>query len=160
MNTKVPAQQQVDLGALQEILHGVKGKKDALIPVLQQVQETYGYIPPETISLIAKALRLFPTEVQGVVTFYAQFSLTPRGKNVVRICRGTSCHVRGGKSILRVAQQQLRITEGETREDLQFTLETVACLGTCFLSPVMMVNRNYYGKLVPSQIQSILGEYE
>jgi NADH:ubiquinone oxidoreductase subunit E len=150
----------VDPAALYAILERARGRKDALIPVLQQVQERYGYIPWGTIPAIAASLGLFPAQVQGVVTFYAQFSLTPRGKNVVRVCRGTACHVRGGKSVLKVAQQQLGIHDGETRRDLRFTLETVACLGTCFLAPVMMVNRNYYGRLVPPQVQSILRQYD
>lgn len=131
-----------------------------MIPLLQKVQEHYGYVPPETLERIARHLRVFPAEVQGVVTFYAQFSLTPKGRNIVRVCRGTACHVRGGRSILRVAEENLGISDGQTREDLRFTLETVACLGTCFLAPVMMVNRDYYGKLVPPQVQSILRQYD
>jgi NADH-quinone oxidoreductase subunit E len=152
--------QEIDLGALKQILKDVAKRRDALISVLQEVQDHFGYVPSETIRPIADALGVFSSEVQGVVTFYAQFSLTPRGRNLVRVCRGTACHVRGGKSILRVAQQKIGIAEGETREDLQFTLETVACLGACFLAPVMMVNRNYYGKLAPPKVESILREYE
>ena len=156
MKTKVAAQQQVDLGALQEILHGVQGKRDASIPVLQQVQETYGYIPAEAISLIAKFLGLFPTEIQGVVSFYTQFSLTPKGRNIVRVCRGTACHVRGGRGVLRVVKRVLDIDEGQTTEDLKFTLETVACLGACALAPVMVVNKTYYGQMNPKRIETLL----
>ncbi len=144
---------------IDEMLQGFEGVPADLIPVLQAIQEKYGYIPKESIQPISETLHVFPSQVQGVVTFYAQFSLTPRGKNIVRVCRGTACHVRGGKSILRVAQQQTGIGDGETSEDMKFTLETVACLGTCFLAPAMMVNRNYYGKLVPHHVQSILREY-
>jgi len=144
---------------IDEILQGFKGGSVDLIPVLQAIQDKYGYIPRESIQPVSDALHIFPSQVQGVVTFYAQFSLTPRGKNIVKICRGTACHVRGGKSILKVAQQQTGIGDGETSEDMKFTLETVACLGTCFLAPAMMVNRNYYGKLVPHHVQSILREY-
>jgi NADH:ubiquinone oxidoreductase subunit E len=160
MEKQMEERPSVDLTQLHRILSEAGRHKEALIPVLQQVQEHYGYVPPVTIRPIALALGLFPAEVQGVVTFYAQFSLTPRGKNFVRVCRGTACHVRGGKSILRVVQQQLGIAEGETREDLQYTLETVACLGACFLAPVMIVNKNYYGKLAPLKVQSILREYD
>jgi NADH-quinone oxidoreductase E subunit len=156
MKTKVAAQQKVDLGALQEILHSVQGKRDASIPVLQKVQETYGYIPAEAIPLIAKSLGLFPTEVQGVVTFYAQFSLTPKGRNIVRVCRGTACHVRGGRGVLRVVKRILDIDEGQTTEDLTFTLETVACLGACALAPVMVVNKTYYGQMNPKRIETLL----
>ena len=160
MEKQMEERPDADLSQLDRILATAGRRKEALIPVLQQVQEHYGYVPPATIRPIALALGLFPTEVQGVVTFYAQFSLTPKGRNIVRVCRGTACHVRGGKSILKVARQHLSIEDGETREDLKFTLETVACLGTCFLAPVMMVNRNYYGKLVPPQVQSILRQYD
>ena len=160
MGQQFAAKQEIELGKLHEILAGAGKRKDALISVLQQVQEHYGYVPPQTIRPIALALGLFPTEVQGVVTFYAQFSFTPKGRNIVRVCRGTACYVKGGRSILKVAQQNLAIEDGETREDLKFSLETVACLGTCFLAPVMMVNRNYYGKLVPPQVQSILRQYD
>ena len=160
MSEKTPVRKDVDLGPLSEILEGLPRSRDVLIPTLQRIQDHYGYVPPETIGPTAKALGLFPSEIQGVVTFYSLFSLTPRGKNLVRICRGTACHVRGGKSILRVGQQILGIKDGETREDLKYTLETVACLGACFLAPVMMVNRNYYGKLAPPKVQSILDQYE
>lgn len=142
------------------ILAATEGSREELIPVLQKVQNGCGYVPPESIPTIARALGLFPTEVQGVLTFYAQFSMTPKGRNVVKVCRGTACHVRGGKSILRVTEQYLGLADGQTSQDLKFSLETVACLGTCFLAPVMMVNRDYYGKLVPPQVQSILRQYE
>jgi NADH-quinone oxidoreductase subunit E len=156
----VATERPVDLNALPEMLEGTPRQKHLLIPVLQRVQEHYGYVPPETLRPIARHLGLFPAEVQGVVTFYSQFSLKPRGKNLVRVCRGTACHVRGGKSVLRVTQQQLGIADGETREDLKFTLETVACLGACFLAPVMMVNRSYFGRLAPPKVESILREYD
>jgi NADH:ubiquinone oxidoreductase subunit E len=151
---------EIKVEEIAEIIQPFEGGSADLIPVLQAIQEKYGYIPRQSIQPISETLRVFPSQVQGVVTFYAQFSLTPRGKNIVRICRGTACHVRGGKSILKVAQQQLEIGEGETREDMKFTLETVACLGTCFLAPAMMVNRNYFGKLVPHHVKSIFREYE
>lgn len=130
-----------------------------MIPLLQQIQEEFGYIPEEGIRPIANALRLFPSQVQGVITFYAQFSLVPKGKYVIRVCRGTACHVKGGMSILRVLRHQLGIDEGETTPDYKFTLETVACLGACFLAPTMMINRIYYGRLSPPKISTILREY-
>ncbi len=149
-----------ELSGLEELFGGTKGGRQALIPLLQRIQERFGYVPPQSLEPVARHLGLFPAEVQGVVSFYAQFSLTPKGRNIVRVCRGTACHVKGGKSILRVAEEKLGIQDGQTREDLLFSLETVACLGTCFLAPVMMVNRNYYGRLVPPQVQSILRQYE
>ena len=152
--------EKIDIEKLSSILEKYKGEKWSLIPLLQEVQEEYGYVPPETIQPIAKALRLFPSEVQGVITFYSQFSLEPRGKYVVRVCKGTACHVRGGQSILKIAKRELGVEEGQTTEDYQFTLETVACLGACFLAPTMMVNKNYFGKLAPPKISSILRQYE
>jgi NADH:ubiquinone oxidoreductase subunit E len=132
--------QEVNLNELEPILEGFKEERWALIPLLQKVQEQYGYIPPEAIEPIAQSLRLFPSEVQGVVTFYSQFYTTPRGKNIIRVCRGTACHVRGSGSVLKILKQNLGIEPGETTPDLNFTLETVACLGACFLAPTMMVN--------------------
>jgi NADH-quinone oxidoreductase E subunit len=156
MTARTAVQQQVDLAALQGILKGAVGHRDALIPALQQVQEHYGYVPEDTIRPIARALGLFPSEVQGVVSFYAQFSLTPRGRNLVRVCRGTACHVRGGRGVLRVVKKILDIEEGHTTEDLNFTLETVACLGACALAPVMVVNQVYYGQMNPKRIETVL----
>ncbi|MBW2033502.1 MAG: NADH-quinone oxidoreductase subunit NuoE [Deltaproteobacteria bacterium] len=135
------------------------GETWALIPLLQEIQEAIGYIPPESIESIAEALNLFPSQVQGVVTFYAGFSLEPKGKNVIRVCRGTACHVKGGRSILRLMKRKLGLDEGETSRDYQFTLETVACLGTCFLAPTMMVNKTYFGKLSPPKVTTILTQY-
>jgi NADH-quinone oxidoreductase E subunit len=152
--------EKVDLAKVTPLIEEYRGQKWALIPLLQEVQEEYGYIPPETIGPIAEALHLFPSEVQGVVTFYSQFSLKPRGKNVIRVCKGTACHVRGGRSILKIAKRELGVDEGDTTEDYQFTLETVACLGACFLAPTMMVNKNYFGKLSPPKMTSILKQYE
>ncbi|MDY6864093.1 MAG: NADH-quinone oxidoreductase subunit NuoE [Thermodesulfobacteriota bacterium] len=148
-----------ELNKLEEILAEFKGEKWPIIPALQRIQEEFGYIPRETIEPISKALNLFPSQVQGVATFYAQFYLTPRGKNLVRVCRGTACHVRGGKTILKLVKKHLDIEDGETTEDLKFSLETVACLGTCFLAPVMMVNRNYFGKLSPQRVNNVLKQY-
>jgi len=103
---------------------------------------------------------LFPSQVQGVITFYAGFSLEPKGKYVVRVCRGTACHVKGGRSILRLMKKELNLEENETSADYRFTLETVACLGACFLAPTMMVNRTYYGKLSPTKVSSLLAQFK
>jgi len=135
------------------------GEQWGLIPLLQDIQEAVGYIPPESIEEISEALHLFPSQVQGVVTFYAGFSLTPRGKHVVRVCRGTACHVKGGRSILRLMKKELGLEEGETGPDYRFTLETAACLGACFLAPAMMIDRTYYGRLTPGQVGTVLAQF-
>lgn len=150
----------IDLVKVAEIIARYEGQKWALIPLLQDIQEEFGYIPPESIPSIAVALSLFPSQVQGVITFYEQFHTIPRGKNIVRVCRGTACHVRGGRTILKLVKQNLDIEEGENTADLEFTLETVPCLGTCFLAPVMMVNKDYFGNLAPPKVKSVLQEYK
>jgi NADH-quinone oxidoreductase E subunit len=149
-----------DLKQVDEILSRYQDQKWPLIPLLQEVQDELGYIPPEAIVPIARGTSLFPAQVQGVITFYEQFHTTPRGKNVVRVCRGTACHVRGGRTILKIVKQNLDVEEGETTPDMNFTLETVPCLGTCFLAPAMMVNKNYYGKLAPPKVRNILQQYD
>ncbi len=151
---------EIDWDKLATILETRKGEKWALIPLLQEVQESFGFIPPETIEPIAQSLNLYPSQVQGVITFYAGFTLKPKGKCVLKVCRGTACHVKGGQSILRVLKKELSLDEGETSQDYQFTLETVACLGACFLAPAMMANRDYFGKLSPTQISTVLDQYK
>jgi NADH-quinone oxidoreductase E subunit len=148
-----------DFARINDIIANYKGQRWALIPLLQNIQEEIGYIPPDTTQSIAQALDLFPTQVQGVLTFYEQFHTKPRGKNIIRVCRGTACHVRGGKTILKLIKQNLDIEEGENTQDLKFTLETVPCLGTCFLAPAMMINKDYFGNLAPPKIKTILQQY-
>ena len=150
---------EIDWSKLDKIIKTHQTQKWSLIPLLQKVQETYGYIPPESIEPIADALNMLPAQVQGVITFYAGFSLKPKGRCVLKVCRGTACHVKGSRSILRHVKNELKLEEGETSEDYQFTLETVACLGACFLAPTMMVNRDYFGKLNPTKVTSVLGQY-
>ncbi len=151
--------EQIDPERVQSILKRHQHEKWGLIPVLQEIQEKFGYIPPETIEPVANALRIYPSQVQGVVTFYAGLSTEPKGRFVIRVCRGTACHVKGGRSILQFVKRELGLDEGETSPDYLFTLETVACLGACFLAPSMMVNKTYYGRLTPPKIASILNQY-
>ena len=148
-----------DSETLDRIIAKHREENWGLIPLLQEVQEAFGYVPPEAIEPIADALQLFPAQVQGVVTFYSGFSLKPKGRCVLKVCRGTACHVKGSRSILRLIQKELDLKEGETSPDYQFTLETVACLGACFLAPTMMVNRDYFGRLNPTKVASVLSEY-
>jgi NADH:ubiquinone oxidoreductase subunit E len=149
----------IDWGRLEAIINKHRDETWGLIPLLQDIQETFGYIPSESIDSVAEALNLFPSEVQGVVSFYAGFSLKPKGKYVIRVCRGTACHVKGGRNVLRLMKRVLGLEEGETSTDYQFTLETVACLGACFLAPAMIVNRTYFGKLSPTKVNTILAQY-
>ncbi len=150
----------IDWNKFDAIIGKHKGEKWGLIPLLQAVQELCGYIPPESIDTIAEAMNMFPSQVQGVITFYSGFALKPKGKYVLKVCRGTACHVKGSRSIIRLMQRELDLKEGETSPDYQFTLETVACLGACFLAPAMLVNQTYIGKLAPPKVSSILDQYK
>jgi NADH:ubiquinone oxidoreductase subunit E len=149
----------VNLKQIERIIADYQGQKWALIPLLQEIQQQVGHIPPETIPHIASALGLFPSQVQGVITFYSQLYTKPRGRNIVRVCRGTACHVRGGKSILKLVKQHLGIDEGETTTDMEYTLETVACIGVCALAPNVVVNKNIHGNMNPKKVATIFGHY-
>ena len=145
-----------DLARIQEITARYQEQEWSLIPLLQEIQEEFGYIPPEAIGPIARALDLFPSQVQGVITFYTQLYTAPRGRRIVRVCRGTACHVRGGKTILKLVKQHLGIDEGETTPDLEYTLETVACIGVCALAPNMVIDNATHGQLNPKRVTQLL----
>jgi NADH:ubiquinone oxidoreductase subunit E len=149
----------VNLKRIDKIIADYRGQKWALIPLAQEIQRQFGYIPPEAIPRIARATGLFPSQVQGVVTFYSQLYTEPRGKNIVRVCRGTACHVRGGKSILKLTKQYLGIEEGETTPDMEYTLETVACIGVCALAPNLVVNARIYGNMNPKKVAALFSHY-
>ena len=145
---------------IDKIIDRHRGNRWGLIPLLQEIQEMVGYIPPELIPTVARALDLFPAQVQGVTSFYAQLYTAPRGKNIIRVCRGTACHVRGGNTILKLVKQHLGIDEDETTPDFHYSLETVACIGCCALAPNMVVNNNTYGHLNPKKVRTILNDYK
>jgi NADH:ubiquinone oxidoreductase subunit E len=144
---------------IDSIIAAYRGQRWGLIPLLHDIQRAWGYIPPEVIPRVARALGLFPSQVQGVISFYALFYTEPRGRNVVRVCRGTACHVRGGKTILKLVKRQLGIEDGETTPDFEYTLETVACIGCCALAPNIVVNNNVHGQMNPKKVASIVGRY-
>lgn len=132
----------------------------SLIPLLQSAQDSYGYIPEKAIYYISEVVGVPAADIYGVVTFYSQFRLKPLGKNVVRICEGTACHVNGAKGILKILRDEMGISVGETSEDGLFTLLSVACLGCCSLSPVIMVNDNTHGNLTPDMTKKIIKKYK
>ena len=148
------------LQPLHQILKNYESKEKFLIPILQQAQDEYGYLPEEVLTEISSYLDLSLSQVYGVVTFYTQFHQQPRGQNIIRVCLGTACHVRGGQDVLEKIQDELGIESGETTEDLKFTLETVACIGACGLAPVIMVNDDTHGRLTPEKVPEILKEYK
>lgn len=127
-----------------------------LIPLLQAVQNEYGYLPEQALREVARYTRTPESRVFGVATFYAQFHLTPQGRHRVQVCRGTACHVRGGGRILAEAKRLLGLKEGETSDDLEYTLETVACIGACALAPCMMIDDEVHGRLNTFKAAAIL----
>jgi NADH-quinone oxidoreductase subunit E len=145
---------------LEEILFRYKGDKGDLIPILQDAQESFGYLPEGVMQRIAKFLRLPESVVYGVSTFYAQFTFIPTGKKRVKVCRGTACHVRGGARILREVEKRLGIKPGETSADMEYSLETIACFGSCALAPVVVINKNVYGRMTTTKVGQILAEAE
>ena len=143
-----------------EVLESYQGEKADLIPILQGVQLKLGYLPEECLKQIAKYINIPESTVFGVATFYAQFKLVPTGRNVVRVCRGTGCYVRGAPRILDVLETELGIKAGETTPDLEYTLETVACFGSCALAPVMVVNDRVYGRVTAEKVKKMFGRKE
>jgi NADH-quinone oxidoreductase E subunit len=132
--------------------------RDALIPILQEVQESQGYLSREAVVRIGKHLNLPTTKIFGVATFYNQFRFQPKGKYHVTVCRGTACHVKGSNRVLEMAQKLLKLKPGQTSRDRLFSLETVACMGACGLSPVMNLNGEFYAKVTPQKLVKIIQE--
>jgi NADH-quinone oxidoreductase subunit E len=138
---------------LKKIFSVFKGKKGALIPMLQRVQEEFGYLPEEALSQIAGFLKIPLSQVFSVATFYAHFYLTRRGDHLVRICQGTACHVRGARDILETAQHLLGIKTGQTTEDYRYSLERVACVGSCAMAPVVIIDDDVHPKVSPLDLK-------
>ena len=143
---------------LNDILSNYTGDSSDLIPILQATQERFGYLPEEIMVGIAQFLKLPPSAVYGVSTFYAQFKLNPTGKRTVKVCRGTACHVRGADRVLQEIEKKLNIKPGETTEDLEYSLETVACIGACALAPTIVINEDVHGKMTTKKVQGIFSE--
>jgi NADH:ubiquinone oxidoreductase subunit E len=132
--------------------------RDALIPILQEVQEQQGYLSREAVTLISQHLNLPATKIYGVATFYNQFCFTPKGKYHFMVCRGTACHVKGSKRVLEMAEKALKLHAGQTSRDRLFSLEVVACMGACGLSPVVNLNGEFYAKVTPQKLARIITE--
>ena len=151
---------EAELARIAGIVAECRQRKWALIPLVQSIQDKFGYIPPQCIPAISEALGLFPSQVQGVISFYSQLYTEPRGKHIVRVCRGTACHVRGGKTILKLVKQHLGIEEGETTPDWEYTLETVACLGVCALAPNVVISDQVHGHMNPKKVEQLFKKDE
>ena len=144
---------------LQEAINRHKGEPGALMPVLQEAQNIFGYVPLDVQEQIADGLDTTLSEAYGVATFYSQFSLEPKGQYVVGVCLGTACYVKGSQKVLDKLSEELKIPVGKTTEDGRFTLNATRCLGACGLAPVMMINDEVYGRLTPDEIPAIIAKY-
>lgn len=145
---------------LQEVIKEHKGQPGATMPVLQAAQDIFGYLPEEVQIMIAEGLDIPLSDVYGVASFYAQFSLNPKGRYQISVCLGTACYVKGAGDILNAVQQKLGIAPGGITPDGKFSLDACRCIGACGLAPVMMINDDVYGRLTPGQVAGILDSYE
>ncbi len=150
---------QLDLDLVDSIVEPYLGREEMAIPILQSVQEKFGYLPRPVLEHIARKMNIPLSRLFGLATFYAQFKLYPRGRNIIRVCKGTACHIQGGQKVGERIQEILGIEVGETTSDLKYTLEEVACIGACALAPVMMINDEPHGRLTPDRINNILKQY-
>jgi NADH:ubiquinone oxidoreductase subunit E len=155
--TKGIGQPKADMAAaVDKVLESFSGDKAELIPILQQVQQKLGYLPQEVMKKIAGFVRVPESTVFGVATFYAQFKFVPVGRNIVKVCRGTGCYVKGSPRILEELEKVLGIKDGGTTKDLEYSLETVACFGSCALAPVVVVNDRVYGRMTPEKARKLI----
>ena len=144
---------------LEAIIEAHKGEAGALMPILQEAQDVYGYLPIEVQRRVAFGLEIPVSEVYGVATFYSQFLLNPKGQNPINVCLGTACYVKGSGQIMEKLEEILKIPCGSITSDLKFSLDATRCVGACGLAPVMMIGEDVYGRLEPSQLEGILAKY-
>ena len=150
----------VDIEPLEAILASVPNPTpNDLIPILHKIQDSYGYLPRQILSKTSKQTGIALSKMYGVATFYEQFHLEPHGKHTIKCCRGTACHVKGAVNIANAIERVLDIKPGEVTDDMKFTFETVACLGTCFLAPAMMIDDDYYGHLTSTKVKDAIKNY-
>lgn len=142
------------------IMSGFKGEESDLIPILQKIQEAYGYLPEDIIKRLSEKTGIFVSRIMGVATFYSQFKLKPSGKHSIKICFGTACHVNGAETVAEALCDELGIELGDTTEDGEFTLESVACLGCCSLAPVITIDDEAYGRLTPTKVREVIRNYK
>jgi len=154
------AQITFDVEPLRALLARTGTGRDACVRILQEMQAAYGYLPPEAIRYVIESTAITASQLFGVATFYEQFRFTPVGRHLIRVCHGTACHVNGANRIDRAVEEYLGIRDGETTPDRLFTLQTVACLGCCSLSPVMMIGETVYGRLTAGEVRKILKRYK
>ena len=159
MTASILQENKEKLTELQKTIDEFKDKEGPLMPIMHKAQELFGYLPVEVQEYMAEALDIPLTDIYGVATFYSQFTLKPQGKYTVGVCMGTACYVKGSQAVLDELAKVLDLKPGETSEDFNFTLNATRCLGACGLAPVIMINDDVYGRLVPSDIKGIIDKY-
>jgi NADH-quinone oxidoreductase subunit E len=147
-----------DTAKLDKLLATFKGEKPELIPILQRVQQEFGYLPEDAMRRIAHFLKAPEGAVYGVATFYAQFKFVPVGRNIIKVCRGTACYVKGSPRIVEGLETLLGVKDGGTTEDMEYTLETIACFGSCALAPVVVFNDQVYGRMTPDKAKKLIAK--
>ncbi|MGN0793227.1 MAG: NADH-quinone oxidoreductase subunit NuoE [Aristaeellaceae bacterium] len=145
--------------ALQQVIEKLKDEPGCLMPIMQQAQDIFGYLPEDVQNIIAKGLDIPVSDVYGVATFYAQFNLEPKGKYTISVCLGTACYVKGAQLVLDELEKELGVPAGSTTPDGLFTLNATRCLGACGLAPVIMVNDDVYGRMTPDQVAGVIAKY-
>jgi NADH-quinone oxidoreductase subunit E len=160
MSASVDTEPKISKADIEAVIEPFRNRKGALIPLLQKMQERFGYVPRESIEPIAEAAGVFPIDVYGILTFYAQFYLEPRGRHTIRVCQGTACYIMGGKDILDHVCGKLGVQVEQTTKDNRFSLERVACLGCCGMAPVVMVDNDFYGRCTVQKIDEVLENYK
>jgi NADH:ubiquinone oxidoreductase subunit E len=160
METRTMAEDPIDLQALDTLLNEFKGKKNPVIPILQKAQNLYGYLPKPVMLAITEKTGIPLSQLMGVATFYAQFRLTRQGRNLIRICDGTACHVRGAPQSIEAVEDALKVPAGGTSTDYKYSIEIVYCLGSCGLAPIAVVNEQVYGKIEPKKFVEQLQKLE
>lgn len=156
MSDDLIAEHEAMVADIRQRLQAFSKNRRELIPILQDIQAAHAYLAPESIGLVADHLDIPPSEVYGVATFYNQFRFNPPGKHPIRVCLGTACHVKSGDIILENFERKLEISENETTEDREFSLERVACVGCCALAPVAVVGETVHGHMAPSKVEGLI----
>jgi len=144
---------------VQQVIDKYQGDKSALIDILHDTQSAIGYLPKEALEAIHQGLNVPLSRVYSVATFFKAFSLTPRGRNLINVCMGTACHVRGSDKVLAQIETELGIKSGDNTQDLKFTLETVNCVGACALGPMVIIGEDYHGEMTPEKVSDVLKNY-
>jgi len=147
-----------DCDRIDAVVQSYSAEKSALIAILQEIEDMYGYLPAWALKRVSERLDVPLIQVYGVASFYDAFHLTPRGKNLIRVCLGTACYLRGSGRVLETLEKELGIKDGETTPDLEFSLQSVRCLGACALAPVMVIGDRYFDKITPAKVSRVLNQ--